>query len=193
MKAVAIALVVFASACVEAGPVPARDLGQKPSGQPLISAAAFIDDFYSFDRVRLRKAMANATGSMGDIVYYQGWAEAGNYVVLERKPCRFDKADEVICGVTVKDDLAPALRISYHVTDTFHFAFRDGRIVKVWNSSDDPPEFHQAMNWLRRNRPRTFTGPCRGMWEGGPTPGDCVRAVVAGFADFTARHSRSNR
>lgn len=124
MKAVAFALLSLASACVEAEPVSARDLGQEPSKQHLIAAAAFIDDSYSFDPVRLRKAMANATGSMGDIVYYQGWAEAGNYVVLKRQPCRFDKADEVICGVTVRDDLAPALRISYHVTDTFHFAFR---------------------------------------------------------------------
>ena len=187
MKAVAIALVSFASACVGSGSVSARDLGQNFSRQPLIAAEAFIGDFYSFDPVRLRKAMANATDSMGDIVYYQGWAEAGNYVVLKREPCRFEKADEVICGVTVKDDLAPALRISYHVTDSFHFTFRDGRIVKVWNSSDDPPEFHQAMGWLRRNFPEIFTGPCRGIWEGGPTPQLCVRAIVRGFREFTAR------
>ena len=123
MRAVPIALVSLAFACAQARPVPAQDLGQQATGQPLIAAEAFIGDFYSFDPVQLRKAMANATGSMGDIVYYQGWAKAGNYVVLERKPCRFAKADEVICGVTVKDDLAPALHISFHVTDTFHFAF----------------------------------------------------------------------
>jgi len=153
----------------------------------LATAAAFIDAFYSFDIGRLRKAMADARGSMGDTLYYQQWAEAGHYVVLDRKPCRLDKPSEVLCPVTVRDDLAPALGTSFHVTDDFHFAFRGTRIVKVWNSSDDPPEFHQAMQWLRRERPGIFTGPCRGMWEGGPTPKDCVRAVVKGFGEFTAK------
>lgn len=131
--------------------------------------------------------MLAARGFMPDILYYQGWAEGGNYVVLQRKPCLYVKANEVSCGVTVKDDLVPALGSGYHVTDTFHFAFRDARIVKVWNSSDDPPEFHRAMEWLRSERPEIFSGPCRGMWEGGPTPQACVRAIVKGFGDFTAR------
>src|SRR4051812_5003382 len=156
----------------------------------LATAEAFIDAFYSFDHDRLRNAMADAPGSMGDTLYYQQWAEAGHYVVLKRPPCRFGKADEVVCPVTVKDDLVPALGSAFHVTDDFHFAFRDGRVVKVWNSSDDPPEFGQAMKWLRSERPEIFTGPCRGMWEGGPTPKDCVRAIVNGFGDFTARKGR---
>lgn len=153
----------------------------------LTAAEAFIGDFYSFDLPRLRIAMADAPGSTGDTLYYQQWAEAGHYVVLNRKPCRFAKPNEVVCPVTVKDDLVPALGLSFHVTDDFHFAFHNGRIVKVWNSSDDPPEFHQAMEWLRRERPQIFTGPCRGIWEGGSTPKDCVRAVVNGFNEFAAR------
>lgn len=153
----------------------------------LATAEAFIDAFYSFDLPRLRAAMADAPNSMGDTLYYQQWAEAGHYRVLSRKPCRLQKPDEVVCPVTVKDDLAPALGIAFHVTDDFHFAFQGGRIVKVWNSSDDPPEFHEAMEWLRRERPAIFTGPCRGIWEGGPTPKDCVRAVVNGFDEFTKR------
>jgi hypothetical protein len=153
----------------------------------LATAEAFIDAFYSFDRARLRDAMADAPGSMPDILYYQQWAEAGHYLVLKRERCRFDKPDEVSCPVTVKDDLVPALGSALHVTDVFHFAVRDGRIVRVWNSSDDPPQYHQAMVWLRRERPEVFAGPCRGMFEGGPTPKDCVRAVVTGFADYTAR------
>ena len=159
-----------------------------PGVEPrLARAEAFIDAFYSFDLPRLRHAMADAPASMGDTLYYQQWAEAGHYVVLKRQPCRVAKPDEVVCPVTVKDDLVPALGSSFHVTDDFHFAFRQARIVKVWNSSDDPPEFHQAMEWLHRERPGIFTGPCRGMWEGGPTPKDCVRAVVKGFGEFTAK------
>jgi hypothetical protein len=160
---------------------------QAISDPRLETAEAFIGAFYSFDEARLHHAMVDATPSMGDTLYYQEWAEAGHYVVLKRQPCRLDKPDEVVCPVTVKDDLLPALGSAFHVTDDFHFAFRDGRIVKVWNSSDDPPVFHQAMEWLRRERPQIFTRPCRGMWEGGPTPKDCVRAIVHGFAEFTAR------
>ena len=183
MRAWIIALASLANACAVQPPPSANSANTRP----LATSEAFIDAFYSFDLARLRAAMADATGSMPDTLYYQGWAEAGHYAVLKRKPCRFDKADEVSCGVTVKDDLVPALGIDYHVTDTFHFAFRGGRIVKVWNSSDDPPEFHQAMEWLRRERPAIFTGPCLGIWKGGPTPKDCVRAVVHGFKEFTSR------
>ena len=184
MRVLVIALASVACACAT---VPAVRVANHASMAPVATARAFIDAFYSFDPVRLRKAMADAPGAIGDIDYYQSWAEAGHYVVLERKPCRLDKPDEVSCGVTVRDDLVPALGIPYHVTDTFHFAFRNGRIVKIWNSSDDPPEFHQAMAWLRGERPAIFTGPCRGIWKGGPTPKDCVRAVVHGFKEFTAR------
>ena len=120
----------------------------------------------------------------------RGWAQAGHYAVLARTPCRLDNADEVSCGVTVKDDLGPALGTKYHVTDTFHFAFRDGRVIKVWNSSNDPPDFQQAMKWLRRDRPSIFTGPCRGMFEGGPTPQACVRSIVNGFSEFNSRSRR---
>jgi hypothetical protein len=153
----------------------------------LVTAESFIDAFYSFDRARLRAAMADAPRSQGDTLYYQQWAEAGHYAILRREPCRFDKPAEVVCAITVRDDLIPALGLGLHVTDNFHFAFEGGRIVKVWNSSNDPPEFHQAMEWLRRERPEIFTGPCLGIWEGGPTPGDCERAVVKGFREFTAR------
>lgn len=193
MRAFVTGLTCITFVFVGGSPLQAHDVDKPAAAKALAVAAAFIDDFYSFNPVRLRAAMANASGSTGDIVYYQGWAKAGNYVVLRRKPCHLDKPDEVSCGVTVKDDLAPALKISYHVTDVFHLAFRDGRIVKVWNSSDDPPEFDEAMKWLHRTRPGVFTGPCRGMWKGGPTPGDCVRTIVAGFADYTAGHSHSNR
>ena len=178
-----IALVAISSGCVsnQANVARVEDDGR------LATAEAFVDAFYSFDRPRLEAAMANARGSMGDTLYYQQWAAAGHYAVLDRKPCRFEKRDEVVCPVTVRDDLIPALGLGMHVTDQFHFAFKAGRIVKVWNSSDDPPEFHQAMEWLRRERPSIFSGPCRGIWEGGPTPRECVRAVIDGFRDFTAQ------
>ena len=161
-----------------------------PQQTSIATAEAFIDAFYSFDRARLDAAMVDAPESKPDILYYQGWAEGGNYAVLERKACRFDKASQVSCGVTVKDDLMPALGFAWHVTDVFHFEFANGRIVKVWNSSNDPPEEELAFKWLRRERPEIFDGPCRDMFEGGPTPHDCIKAIVKGFAEFTSANKR---
>ena len=156
-------------------------------GSQLATAEAFIDAFYSFDETRLRDAMIDARGSMGDIVYYQGWAKGGHYIVLQREPCQLDKPDEVSCAITVKDDIVPVLQTGYDVTDVFHFGFDEGRIVKVWNSSNDPPEYTQAMKWLHRERPEIFTGPCEGIWQGGPTPQDCVRAILKGMKEFMKR------
>jgi hypothetical protein len=156
-------------------------------GGPLAAAEAFVDAFYSFDAGRLRAAMAAAPESQPSIVYYQGWAEGGNYQVLERKPCRMEGAQEASCSITVRDDLIAALGTGFDVTDTFHITFKDGRIVRVRTSSNDPPEFEQALQWLRKERPGLMTGPCEGFFEGGPTPQDCARAVVGGFAEFKAR------
>jgi hypothetical protein len=156
-------------------------------GSPRLAAAEkLIDAFYSFDPTPLRAALADAPASEAQIVYYQGWAEGGNYTVLERKPCRLTGADEASCDITVRDDLIAALGTGYWVTDTFHLTFRDGRIIKVRTSSNDPPDFAKALDWLKGERPDLMTGPCRGFFAGGPTPQDCVRAVVKGFAAYRA-------
>lgn len=153
---------------------------------PLTASERLIDAFYSFDPHQLRAAMSDAPASQNQLLYYQGWAQGGNYAVLERKPCRLAATDEVRCDITVRDDLIAALGTGYWVTDTFHLTVRDGRIIKVRNSSNDPPEFDQALNWLKRERPELMTGPCKGFFAGGPTPQECVRAVVAGFAAYRA-------
>ena len=153
------------------------------ANSPIIAAEKLIDAFYSFDAVRLRAAMSDAPTSQPQIIYYQGWAEGGNYAVLKRKPCRLT-ADEVTCEITVRDDLIVALGTGYWVTDTFHLTFRGDRIVKVRTSSNDPPNFDAALNWLKREHPSVMTGPCQGFFAGGPTPQDCVRAVVSGFAAY---------
>lgn len=157
------------------------------SGLALVAAEELISAFYSFDPDILRRELSSAPSSMPEILYYQGWAEGGAYVVIERKPCRFNKPNEVRCEITVKDDLIAALGTGFHVTDTFHLELQDERVVKVWTSSNDPPEFKQALDWLRRERPELLTGPCRGFFAGGPTPQDCVREVIKGFADFKKR------
>jgi hypothetical protein len=153
---------------------------------PLIAAERLIDAFYSFDPAQLRAAMSDAPSSQPKLLYYQGWAEGGNYAVLKRKPCHLASENEVSCDITVRDDLTAALRTGYWVTDTFHLTLEEGRIVKVRNSSDDPPDFDEAMKWLQRERPEIMTGPCKGFFAGGPTPQKCVMAVMDGFAAYRA-------
>ena len=161
----------------------------QPAADPRLAAAeALIDAFYSFDPAPLRSALAAAPASAPEILYYQGWAQGGNYVVLNRRPCRVEQANEVSCAITVRDDLIAALGTGRDVTDTFHLSFEEGRIVRVRTTSDDPPEFAQALQQLRRDCPELLTtGACRGFFDGGPTPGDCVREVVRSFADFASR------
>ena len=153
----------------------------------LAAAEAYIDAFYSFDAERLRRAMADAAESQPRLLFYQGWAQGGNYTVLERRPCVLGAPEEVTCAITVRDDLIAALGSGFDVTDTFHLSFRDGRLASVRTSSNDPPEFDQALQWLSTTRPQLLEGPCRGFFDGGPTPQDCVRAVVAGFRDWRAQ------
>lgn len=174
-------LAALAGGCVE----PAG--AARGAKAELAAAEALIDAFYAFDAERLRAAMANAPAAVPQILFYQGWAEGANYVVLERKPCRFEEAGAIACDVKVRDDLIAALGTGRDVTDTFHISLQDGRIVGVRTSSDDPPEFEQALKWLGRERPELMEGPCRGFFAGGPTPKDCARAAVRGFADFAAR------
>jgi len=165
--------------CAGAAPVAPAPLGQ---------AESIIDSFYSFDSARLRAAMADAAQSMPQITYYQGWAEGGHYKVLDRQPCRTVSATEIRCSIKVRDDLIQALGTGYDVTDTFHMAVADGRIVKITTSSDDPPAMMEAFKWLRAKNPEIWTtGPCKDLFAGGLTPQDCARAVVKGFAEYRAK------
>jgi hypothetical protein len=152
----------------------------------LAAAEAFVDAFYSFDPDRLKETLAAAPESVPRIVYYQGWAQGGNYVVVQRMPCRAESAELVTCSITVKDDLIQALGTGSDVTDTFHLGSEGGRIVSVRTSSNDPPEFDRAMEWVERERPGLVEVPCRDAFEGGPTPQACVRAMVQGFREFAA-------
>lgn len=155
----------------------------------LAAAEGLIDAFYSFDPAKLKGALSSAEESVPKIVYYQGWAEGGNYQIVERAPCREESPEEVACSITVKDDLIGALGLPLHVTDTFHVTFSNGRIVRVRTSSNDPELFNEALEWVQRERTSLVEEPCRGFFDGGPTPQECVRAVVQGFGEFAAgRH-----
>ena len=179
MRTSAIALLLGAALLVGCASTP-------PADGDLATAERFIDAFYSFDRDRLAGALESAEGSKPKIVYYQGWAEGGNYRIVERQPCRA-AGDGVTCSITVKDDLIAALGVPIDVTDTFHLTFDGGKIVAVRTTSNDPPQFEQALQWVIRERAALVEKPCQGFFDGGPTPGDCVRAMVGGFAEFAVR------
>jgi hypothetical protein len=150
----------------------------------LALAERFIDAFYSFDSAALRDALSSAEKSAPGILYYQGWAEGGNYRIVHRAPCEPEPPDQVRCAITVEDDLIKALRLELHVTDTFRIAVSDGKVRRVETSSNDPPLFKEAMAWVRRERAERIRIPCQGLFAGGPTPAACVRAMVQGFAEF---------
>ena len=162
---------------------------QRSEGQPIADAEAFIDAFYSFESERLLAVLVSADGSIPSILFYQGWAEGGNYKVAKRRPCLAGQDGTISCSITVKDDLIGALGIDFNVTDTFSLTFSDGEIVSVITSSNDPQEYYDAQAWVEQNRPELIDEQCRGFFDGGATPGDCVRAMVEGYSEYAASGS----
>ena len=150
----------------------------------LATAERFIDAFYSFDTARLALTLASADRSASGMVFYQGWAEGGNYRVIQRAPCEREAERTIRCAVTVEDDLIKALRLTLHVTDTFRITVAEGTVRRVVTSSNDPPMFREALAWVRREWADQVRQPCEGFFAGGPTPGACVRVIVQGFAAF---------
>ena len=157
-----------------------------PSDRDVAAAEAYVDAFYSFDPDELAGALASAEESLPKMLFYQGWAEGGNYEVVERFPCARSNNETIECSITVKDDLIGALEIDFNVTDTFHVTVVDGHIASVTNSSNDPQAYWDAEEWVRENRQELIELPCEGFFDGGPTPGDCVRAMVSGYAEYVS-------
>ena len=152
----------------------------------LSTAEAFIDAFYSFDPLALEATLSSAAGSVLAITYYQGWAEGGNYKIVDRKHCEIKAANVVSCSITVEDDPMLALGIDFDVTDTFEITFTDTAITAVETSSDDIQLYYDARDWVRRELPALVEEPCQGYFDGGPTPGDCARAMAQGYIQFAA-------
>ncbi|MEO0339334.1 MAG: hypothetical protein AAF242_08965 [Bacteroidota bacterium] len=147
-------------------------------------ANQFIEAFYSFERDSLASTLSQAKASQPEILYYQEWAKCGNYEIKNRPECIISNDSIVICPITVKDDLIGALQMDFHVTDTFRLTIIDGQIHSVQTSSNDPDMYYEAKAWVKQNLPETIEVPCEGIWEGGPTPCDCVKAMVAGYKVF---------
>lgn len=153
-----------------------------------LTAEAFIDAFYSFDSARLQSFLGKAGESEHSILYYQGWAEGGNYKVLERAACLPDSAELYRCAITVQDDPVVALQTGFNVTDTFALTFEGTNIVSIDTSSNDQPIYYEARKWVEANMPEVMTGPCAGRgkpdYDGPATAGDCARAMTEGYKKF---------
>lgn len=149
-------------------------------------AEEFTTVFYSFDSEKLKKTLSMALESQPAILYYQKWAECGNYEIINHHQCIVVNDSIIKCPVTVKDDLIGALALDFNVTDTFHLKIINGNIRSVNTSSNDPDLYYQAKEWVKINRPELISTPCEGILEDGPTPCECVRAMIQGFKEFIA-------
>lgn len=147
-------------------------------------ANAFVNAFYSFNRDSLQSILAVATESQPGILYYQKWAECGNYKIINRDKYVEENDSTVIFPVTVKDDLMGALQIDFNVTDTFHILIHDGKIRSVRTSSNDLAIYFEAKEWVKQNKPEFVEKACEGIWEGGPTPCECIQGMIKGFSAF---------
>lgn len=150
----------------------------------LAYAESFIDAFYSFDPSQLASLMVAAEESRPRLLYYQGWAEGGNYIVLDRASCAMEEVNRVACPVTVQDDPVVALKTGFNVTDTFHLTFDGETLVAVDTSSNDQPIYYEARKWVEANMPEVMSGPCKNRNSEDATPGDCARAMTKGYAAF---------
>jgi hypothetical protein len=158
---------------------------QKETAANIAKAEDFVDAFYSFDRSLLEPKLARAPDSAGIILFYQGFAQGGNYKIIERQACQPIDSAQVSCSITVEDDPMLALKIDFHVTDTFTITFENENLVKVENSSNDLPIYFEAQNWAFKNFPEIKTGPCLGFFDGGATPAACARAMTKAYEQFT--------
>ena len=141
----------------------------------LAYAESFIDAFYSFDPSQLASLMVAAEESRPRLLYYQGWAEGGNYIVLDRASCAMEEVNRVACPVTVQDDPVVALKTGFNVTDTFHPTFDGETLVAVDTSSNDQPIYYEARKWVEANMPEVMSGPCKNRNTEGATPVNALR------------------
>jgi hypothetical protein len=154
------------------------------SNDMITIANEFVDAFYSFNSETLASVLSEAKISQSEILYYQKWAECGNYKVLNRAMAYKENDSTIVCPVTVKDDLMAALDIEFNVTDTFRLTIRRGQIRSVSTSSNDPDLYYAAKDWVKENKNDLIEVPCEGIWEGGPTPCDCIKGMIKGFGEF---------
>ena len=180
-----LALLVGCAPAEKETPMTNADAPPPPAAEVMV-AEQFIDAFYAFDRDAMAELVKDA-GPAGDrILWYQGWAEGGNYKVVNRGACELLEPGVVECPITVDDDPVLALNTGFKVTDTFTLTVEGGRIVDIKTRSNDQPIYYTARKWVEANLPDLIAGPCQDRGTAGGTPGDCARAMTEGYRQFAA-------
>ncbi len=146
-----------------------------------IAAERFIDAFYSFDAARLTPLIEPGADAQA-VLYYQAWARAAHYEILQRQPCKILPAGDASCAITVTDDFGTTL--GYTATDTFYLTFSDDIISSARFEGDDPLIFYLLYAWIAVMKPEVLSGPCDRMFEGGETPAECASAIAASAKEF---------
>jgi hypothetical protein len=167
-----VAPLLAVAACQRAG----DRTSTQPADRGIDAAEAFVDAFYSFERGRLESILAAARESAPEIIYYQGWAEGGNYEIVSRAPCKRIRPETVSCSITVKDDLIGALGIDFNVTDTLSPQSRpapttrrsmsspsSGSVGNTRNSSLSPARVSLTAVRRRVHAPGRWYGDTRNM------------------------------
>ncbi len=152
-----------------------------PDPGQIASAESIIDAFYAWEPEPLSTRIATAKGVEATL-YYQAWAEAAHYEISNRRSCRQAAIDVVECAITVTDDFGSAL--GYIATDTFRFEFSGPELRRIDFEGDDPLVFTAMFAWMALTRGEVFEDECRDMFEGGPTPGACAKAVAEAAREF---------
>ena len=162
-------------------------MANEPVHAPEVALAeTFIDAFYAFDREVMAALVKDAGDAGSRILWYQGWAEGGNYAIVKRGACELLEPGVVECPITVDDDPVLALKTGFKVTDTFTLTIEEGRIVDIKTRSNDQPIYYEARKWVEANHPELIEGPCAERGTAGGTPGDCARAMTEGYRRFAA-------
>lgn len=166
-------------------PAPAPEAASELAPEVAL-AETFIDAFYAFDREAMAALVKDAGDAGNRILWYQGWAEGGNYAIVKRGACELLEPGVVECPITVDDDPVLALKTGFKVTDTFTLTIQDGRIVDIKTRSNDQPIYYEARKWVEANHPELIEGPCAERGTAAGTPGDCARAMTEGYRRFAA-------
>ena len=160
-------------------------IGEETNSQKNIRLAEqYIDAFYSFDPRILSPLLSQAGESQAKMLFYQGWAKDGNYIIKQRHSCKLGKGNEVICSIRVQDDLVLALGIDFDVTDTFHIYFSNNSISQIKTSTDDPKLYHDAYKWVMENRGEEVKPACKGSKDVKPSPSKCVKLMLLGYQEY---------
>ena len=150
----------------------------------IVVAENFVDAFYSFDPEPLGTLLDEAGDVRDSMLFYQGWAQAGNYIVMNRQPCQAINTNQVNCSITVQDDLVLALGIEFDVTDTFILTIFEGVITNIETSTNDPQVYHEARDWVWENQHDLVGEVCDGDSGATPDPAQCVTNVLERYREY---------